>query len=267
MGIVWGLAILAKVTPLLLGPLLIGVIVAYCRNIGRTWWHAFARAGLVVGACMLTAGWWFLRNWAYLGTPLASNQARGNLWWQDPSYRMAPQLTSFGISLSRPIYGNLWSLWDTLYSSLWLDGTVSGLTIGPEAFPWNVNWMLTGAWLGLVPTALLIASPVACLRRELRPSRDALLFALAAVTIYLAAILDLYIGLPVLSTAKATYLAGLLPCFGLLAAAGAAPLLRYRPLRAAVYSAVACWAVSAYVAYFSVNYFLHGWETGPNGSL
>ena len=223
MGVVWGLAILAKVTPLLLAPLLIGVIAVHCRNIGRTWWQTLVRGGLVFGTCFLTAGWWFLRNWARLGTPLPSAQTRGNIWWQDPSYRTVPQLTSFGISLSRPIYGGVWSLWDTLYSSLWLDGTVSGLVIPPKVFHWNVHWMLAGAWLGIVPMALLLFSPAACFRRDLRPLRDALLFALAAVAIYLAAIIDLYIGLPVLSTAKATYTLGLLPCYALLAAAGAAP--------------------------------------------
>src|SRR5580704_13503311 len=263
MGLVWGLAILSKVTPLLLAPLLIGVIAVHCRSIGRTWWHALARGGLVFGTCFLTAGWWFARNWASLGTPLPSAQTRGNVWWQDPSYRTVPQLTSFGISLSRPIYGGAWSLWDTLYSSLWLDGTVSGLVIPPKVFHWNVHWMLTGAWLGIVPMALLLFSPAACFRRELRPSRNGLLFALAAVAIYLVAIIDLYIGLPVLSTAKATYTLGLLPCYALLAAAGAAPLLHNRILRALLFSAIACWAVAAYLAYFSIDYWLNGAEVGP----
>ena len=263
MGLVWGLAILSKVTPLLLAPLLIGVIAVHGRKLGAAWRAILTHGCLVFGTGFLTAGWWFLRNWARLGTPIGTSQASGNVWWQDPSYRTVGQLTSFGISLSRPIYGGVWSLWDTLYSTLWLDGTAGGLTIGPQDIPWNVNWMLAGAWLGIVPMALLLASPAAYLGRDLRPSRKSLLFALAAVGVYLAAILDLYIGLPVLSTAKATYMMGLLPCFGLLAAAGVEPLLRFRILRAVICSAVACWAVAAYVAYFSINYWVHGWETGP----
>jgi hypothetical protein len=263
MGLVWGLAILSKVTPLLLAPLLIGVIAVHGRKLGCTWRAILTHGGLVFGTCFLTAGWWFLRNWARLGTPIGTSLTSGNVWWQDPSYRTIRQLTSFGISLSRPIYGGAWSLWDTLYSSLWLDGGASGLTIGPQEFPWNLNWMLAGAWLGIVPMALLLASPAACLGRELRPSRNALLFALAAVGVYLAAIVDVYIGHPVMSTAKATYLMGLLPCFGLLAAAGAAPLLRFRLLRAVICSAVACWAVAAYAAYFSTDYWRHVWAIGP----
>jgi hypothetical protein len=263
MGLVWGLAILSKVTPLLLAPLLIGVIAVHGRKVGSNWSYALARGGVVFGACFVIAGWWFIRNWMRLGTPIATSQTRGNVWWQDPGYRTWPQLTSFGISLSRPIYGGVWSLWDTFYSSLWLDGNVSGLVIPPKVFHWNDQWMLAGAWLAAVPMALLCLSPVVCWRRELRPSRDALLFSFAALAIYLVAIVDLYIGLPVLSTAKATYTMGLLPCYGLLAAAGAAPLLQSRVLRAAILSGIACWALAAYLAYFSTNYWLHGWEIGP----
>src|SRR5580704_8587405 len=185
MGLVWGLAILAKVTPLLLAPLLIGVIAVHSYKVGGTWRQALVREGMVFGACFLMAGWWFLRNWARLGTPLVTGLTRGNVWWQDPSYRTVAQLTSFGISLSRPIYGGVWSLWDTIYSSLWLDGNVSGLVIPPHLFHWNADWMLAGAWLGIIPTALLFFSPAACWRRELRASRNALLFALAAVAVYL----------------------------------------------------------------------------------
>lgn len=114
MGLVWGLAILSKVTPLLLAPLLIGVIAVHGRKLGCTWRAILTHGGLVFGTCFLTAGWWFLRNWARLGTPIGTSQASGNVWWQDPSYRTVRQLTSFGISLSRPIYGGVWSLWDTL---------------------------------------------------------------------------------------------------------------------------------------------------------
>jgi hypothetical protein len=73
---------------------------------------------------------------------------------------------------------------------------------------------------------------------------------MAAVGIYLAAVVDLYIRLPIYSAAKATYLLGLVPCIAVLAAVGAAPLLRFRVSRALVLSAVTCWGVASYVAYF-----------------
>ena len=85
--------------------------------------------------------------------------------------------------------------------------------------------------------------------------RSACLFSIAAIAIYLAAIVDMYLKLPVYSIAKATYMVGLLPCFALLAAAGAAPLLKGRVIRAAVFAAMTCWALAAYVAYYSVSDF------------
>ena len=96
----------------------------------------------------------------------------------------------------------------------------------------------------------LLVSPATCWRSEFRRARWAMLFALSAIGIYLAAVVDLYIRLPVYSACKATYLLGLLPCIAVLAAAGAAPLLHYRLLRALVFAAVACWGFASYVAYF-----------------
>jgi len=258
MGIAWGLAILTKVTPVLLGPLLIGVVAVHGRAIGDNWRRCVSQIGLVFGACLLTAGWYFLWNWLTLGSPFMSGWAAGRgrqVWWQDPSYRMIGHVTSFGLALSRPLYGPVASLWDALYSTLWLDGFISGLVTG---CPWNVDWMLAGAWLALVPMGLLFGSLVTCWRSEVRPARNALLFSVAALATYVAAIADLFVRLPVYSTAKATYTVGLLPCYGILAAAGAAPLLKYRYLRAAVFSAVACWAIAAYLAYFCVGYYRDG---------
>jgi hypothetical protein len=113
--------------------------------------------------------------------------------------------------------------------------------------------MTAGAWLGLIPTALILASPITVWFVRRRTARQVLLLAMAAVAIYLAAVVDLYVRLPIYSTAKSTYTVGLLPCYALLAAAGAAPLMRWRWTRALVLSAVVCWAVAAYVAYFSLS--------------
>jgi hypothetical protein len=257
-GVIWGLAILSKVTPLLLAPLLLASLLLaslamHWRHSGQALRQGLVRAALVFGACFLTCGWYFMRNWAALGKPFAAGSfdpvAEQN-WWQFPSYRTWDQLTSFGTSLSHPINHEVWSLGGGLYSTLWLDGFVSGTLAPPEAFPWNLRWVLAGAWLGLVPMGFLLASPATCWRSEFRPARWAMLFALSAIGIYLAAVVDLYIRLPVYSACKATYLLGLLPCIAVLAAAGAAPLLRYRLLRALAFAAVTCWGFASYVAYF-----------------
>jgi hypothetical protein len=267
LGILWGLALLSKVTPFLLTPLVIATIVWQARRevVSTATPHSGAsanskyralglgltRLAYVFGACLVASGWWFARNVSHFGKPVifGGTPESGFLWWQDPSYRTWNQLASFGTTLVQPVYSGCWSLWDSLYSSMWLDGFVSGTSTIPKGVPWNLSWMEAGAWLGLIPMGLILCG---VLYGWGRGPRAVLLFAMAAVTIYLAAIIDLYVRLPVYSTAKATYTLGLLPCYAVLAAAGAAPLLRFRLPRAILFSALACWAVAAYAAYFIV---------------
>jgi hypothetical protein len=275
-GALWGLAVLSKLTPVLLAPLLAVAVIwqrraeapqlppeSTDRRPNRkellrldpgTWGAGFVRFAIVVAACSLTAGWFFARNWVYLGRPVifGGTPESGFLWWQDPGYRTWKQLTAFGTSFWHPVYSGTRGVWDSLYSSMWLDGSVSGTIATPSSIPWHLSWMEAGAWLAVVPLGLMIAGLFAIWRKDMAQSRSALLFAIAAILIYLAAILDLYVRLPIYSTAKATYMVGLLPCFAILAAAGAAPLMCFRLPRALILSSVTCWAVAAYVAYFAV---------------
>jgi Dolichyl-phosphate-mannose-protein mannosyltransferase len=262
LGLLWGLGLLSKVTPLLLTPLVAAAVVwqarretaldAGSKTIRRpSPGFGFTRLAWVFGACLLTSGWYFARNWSHFGKPIifGGTPESGFLWWQDPSYRTWNQLTSFGRSFVQPVYSGCWSLWDSLYSSLWLDGFVSGTATIPQGVPWNLNLMEAGAWLGLLPAGLMLCGLAAGWRMA---PRAAWAFAVAAIAIYLAAVADLYVRLPIYSTAKATYMLGLLPCFALLAAAGAGPFLRFRLSRAILFAALSTWAVAAYAAYFIV---------------
>jgi len=141
--------------------------------------------------------------------------------------------------------------WDSLYSTLWLDGFLSGIAVFGVRPPWNDDFMLAGAWLGLIPSALLLLGLGSLLRERLPGSRAALLFASGCLAVYLAAILDLWVRLPVYSAAKASYTLGLAPCYGLLIAAGAEALLRGRLARSLTAAMISCWAVAAFVAYFA----------------
>jgi hypothetical protein len=234
-GLVLGLAVLSKVTAILLVlPLTIAVAV-HGRSVGETVRRVTIKTCLVFGTCFATAGWYYIRNWIELGKPFISgwDLSRGIEWWQDPGYRTWSQLVSFGESLTYPVYSGAMSLWDAVYSTLWLDSFISGLNNFAHRPPWNDNFMLAGALFGLVPTMLLFAGVVAPLRKNMHQSRKAILFCVLCVAVYFAAILELYVRLPIYSTAKATYTLGLLPCYGLMAL-------------------IACWGVAAYVAYFVV---------------
>jgi hypothetical protein len=68
--------------------------------------------------------------------------------------------------------------------------------------------------------------------------------------IYLAALLYMYVTVPVWSTAKATYTLGLIPCYAVVCVSGLELLSRNNLLRAAVNGCLACWAVSSYCSYF-----------------
>lgn len=70
LGLVWGLAGLAKLTGLTLG-LVIGLTLLYlARRAGS--WRPLLQGGLLAGGVMmLVCGWWFWRNWQLYGDPLA----------------------------------------------------------------------------------------------------------------------------------------------------------------------------------------------------
>jgi hypothetical protein len=77
-------------------------------------------------------------------------------------------------------------------------------------------------------------------------------FSVCSIGLYLAAIFYLFLTVPILSSAKATYTLGLIPCFALIGTAGFEILMRQRFLRAAVYGLFACWAVGSYLSYFAI---------------
>lgn len=253
MGVVWGLALLSKVTPLLLAPLICVVVIHHSLKCGGTLRACCTRLGFVFGAGLVTSGWYYLRNWIYLGKPFVGgwDPTNGFPWWQDPSYRSWPQLTSFGASLNQPVYSGAMSFWDAIYSSLWADGFLSGSVIVPlDSIPWNMDWMEVGVWLAVLPSTCILTGVLRIGSQDTPAVRNVLLFATAAVGIYLAAVLDLYMHLPVYSTAKASYLLGMLPCFAILGGAGAGPWLRVRWMRVLFFSILTCWGVASYLAFY-----------------
>ena len=252
MGFVWGVALLAKVTPILLSPLILTTIFMSARKTNRWVQSGIVRVSTVFTTSLLIAGWYYIRNWVMLGKPFVGgwDPAIGIPWWQDPGYRTWSQINSFGKALHQPVYSGLQSFWDGFYSSMWTDGFTSGLIGPPASIPWNVSWMTIGAWLALIPLGCIFAGFVTAWNRNFYASRNCLIFSAAAVVMYVSAVLDLYIHVPVYSQVKASYTLGILPCYAILAGAGAEPMLRIRWLHASFFAALSCWAVAALIAYF-----------------
>ena len=127
-GVLLGLALLSKVTAVLLAPALLCAVVLRAGGSDRPLRRALRDAAVVAGCAALVAGWYYARNWVLLGAPFLGTWQPGVFaaWWQEPGYRSASQYLHFGEALAHPIYAAVVGLWDGLYSSLWLDSWLSG---------------------------------------------------------------------------------------------------------------------------------------------
>jgi hypothetical protein len=246
-----GLSLLAKVTAVLL-ILPSGILLIYAlHERGRSFGYISVRVLEVIGIVIVVSGWYYLRNWIKLGRPFVGGW-ESTLWWQDPGYRTVSDFFSFGQALIAPIYSAVRGFWDSVYSTLWLDGGLSGTGVYKFRPPWHYNFMLSGALLALVPTAGIVLGILTTISRPFRRAYRPQLFSFFCTGIYFAALLYLYLMVPVYSTAKATYTLGLIPCYAVLSVTGLDLLSRNRLARGVVNGCLSCWAVAAYCSYFVV---------------
>ncbi len=159
MGFVWGLALLSKMTAVLLAHAVIIVLLVHTKTVQRPLKSAVMPTITVFGFSILTAGWYYFRNYIELGIFFV-DPSSALQWWQDPSYRTWSQLLSFGQSLSYPVYAGVKGFWDGIYSTLWLDGFNSGLMSFRYRPPWNENFMAAGALLALLPSFIILSGLV-----------------------------------------------------------------------------------------------------------
>jgi hypothetical protein len=254
MGFLLGLAILTKVTAILIIPpvlFFVFFVIFQKRQSFAEGIYPFLRFNLIfLGTALVTSGWYYLYNVIEMGRFFVGgwDPSRGIIWWQDPGYRTFRQCYVFGESLFYPVYSSIHGFWDSLYSTFWMDGFLSCYYPGP----WNYDFMLGAVWLSLLPTVAIIIGGIIALLRKSDKLRLTLRFAASSILIYLVAIFYIFLTVPILSSAKATYALGLIPCFALLGATGFDVLTRWRFVRAVVYGLFACWVVGVYSAYFVI---------------
>jgi len=245
LGGILGLALLAKVTPVLaLGPIAIGVAWALHRS-GVDFNGGVAAVGRVGFAMLAICGWYYGRNWLLLGSPFVGGWSddRGIHWWQDPGYRHIGDYVRFGQALFHPFYASLAGFWDGLYSTFWLDGYTGAVHTYDARPPWNYTSMLSLAWLSLPLGGITLLS--------LRSLRSPIVwFSWCCVASYLLAMLALHLMTPHYSQVKASYMLALAPCFCVLLAAGleqcSARWQRYLLFWLAI------WALASYAAFFVI---------------
>ena len=254
LGAVYGLALLAKVTPIVLAPILVGWLIVMPWLRAESALVGLKRAGLMCVIAGLCCGWYYWRNYAEFGRFFIGgwDSARSIEWWQDPGYRTLGELSRFGQSLRHPIYASVSGLWDSLYSTMWTDGSISSSARYKGSPPWNESFLVGGVLLSIVPQVLMLCGAAAGCIWKLMPNRGAIVLCVICVGAYLAAITGLYLKVPIYSTAKATYALGLLPCFAILVTAGLEVVARTIASRAFLYGLIAAWAVGAYATFFIV---------------
>ena len=252
MGVVLGLALLTKVTAVLLIPPLFLLILYKMSGSSQPLRDTTGKLFVVFGTALLISGWYYLRNWLELGRPFVGgwDVSRGIVWWQDPGYRTITDFISFGQSLVYPAYSATNGFWDSLYSTFWADGFTAG-SLYEERPPWNYDFMISGALLSLLPAAALMTGIVrTALRRHDDAPHKARVFSLGCIALYLAALLYMYFSLPIYSTAKASYTLGILPCYVVMCVYGLDLLAGNRLFKAGINGLLACWAIAAYCSYF-----------------
>jgi len=254
-GLLLGLALLSKVTAVLLAPALLGAVALRAYGSDRGARRALRDLAVVAGCAALVSGWYYARNWVLLGSPFLGTWRPDVLaaWWQEPGYRSASQYLGFGEALAYPVYAAVVGLWDGLYASLWLDGWISGAISRASGPPWNESPLLAGAWLGLVPSLALGIGAVGALWQGGRPqTRLCQRIALGTVALYLCAVLYLHLTVPYYCISKASYLAATTPLLAVLAAGGFSWFARVPALRAVGTAALVCWAANVVAAYWVV---------------
>ncbi|MBM4271316.1 MAG: phospholipid carrier-dependent glycosyltransferase [Deltaproteobacteria bacterium] len=254
LGLCLGCAILTKVSSLLL---VVPVVIFLSLHIAfknesqaRGMARAVKALGFVFGMVIVVSGWYFIRNWIEVGQVIIGGweSSRNIVWWQDPGFRTPHHFFTFGETLFYPVYSAVVGFWDGLYSTLWVDGYLSAY----NRPPWNYGFMLSGVWLSLLTTGAIMLGILSVLITPERQRWQGLLFSVFCVGIYFFAILYLYLSVPVLSVAKATYAIGVTPCLAVLCASGFEILTKNAYVGAFAYGVFACWAFASYAAYFVI---------------
>jgi tetratricopeptide (TPR) repeat protein len=253
LGLTLGAAMLAKVTGVLLLPIVITAIVAKLAY-GRVSVAILLRnLGLLLAIALAVCGWHYARIWLRFGTPLLGNWdvASGFPWWQDPGYHTAADYLRFGRSLVNPFYSGFGGFIDGIYSTLWGDGLCGGLSSVNVA--WNAHVMVAGYLCALIPMTLILIGAVVAITQFIRNPSSELFVLLAFCAVLVLGLVFMTLKVPSYAQVKAFYgLSALTPlCF--FGALGWETLVRERArLRFCVSVLVLFWAMNSFAAYWIV---------------
>jgi hypothetical protein len=253
LGIIAGLALLSKVTPLILIPVTCFFIFIVVKGKPGNYPPVKA-AGIFAFTILLISGWFFLRNWIILGKPFYGgwDPARKIVWWQEPGYRLVQDYFTFGKAMVHPVYSAFEGFADGLYSTFWGDGynICEHLVTYPEPPHWNYDALAASVGLSVVPAVSMLVGVIMAFYRSSQRSNWPFTFLLAAIGVYLAALIHLFTLVPIFSTVKASYTMGLTPCYAVMAALGAEPFTGKKYIGPLFVSLLVSWGAITYLGFF-----------------
>lgn len=255
-GAMSGLALLSKVTLLILIPVMCAFILLVPRHDPSALRGRIRTLAIYLFSTALVAGWFFLRNWIRLGKPFYGgwDPSRKIVWWQEPGYRVMGDYISFGESLRQPVYAVFNSFGDALYATFWGDGynVCEHLVTLPDHPHWNYGLLAAGIALSLIPALSMAAGTVLAFWRSGKPGYQVFTFLLAALGIYFAALIHLFSSLPIFSTVKASYTMGLTPCYAVMVALGSGLLAGKKYAWPLYISLLVTWGIITYAGFFII---------------
>lgn len=252
-GALVGLAILTKVSSLLLVPLAAGFVTARRALADRVGAVRTLAPGLALAAGAAgVSGAYFVRNQLHFGRAVIGNwdvPGSAVAWWQHPGFHTPAYYLRFGASLERPFFSAFESFWDGLYSTLWGDGLIGGMAGWAQRHAlWDWDAMAALYALALPATALGLLGAAELVREALGGDdlrrRTALAFQTAVGFVLLFAALYMTLVLPAYSMAKASYLLPAAPIGALALGCGFARVHRATaaPSRRALQIGLHAWA-------------------------
>jgi len=246
-GFFAGLALLSKYTFVVFLPVC-ALFVAWRREAAdsRPVYSVF-KAVLLLLTAAFVAGWFYLRTHSFTGSMFIEQMELFGV-WQIPGFRTLSYFTGFGEALRQPFIGaSFHSFWDLVYSTLWGDGLVGGMSILPAHYLWNMDY--AGAVYLLALPMTLFAVIGWCrfaYAFAAAPSRtEGILRGFAAALLFVAFLLLLHMSM---QTAKAFYV-----------------LLVVGPL-CAVAAEGFCWFYGL-LGHLWMRLLLGGWAGGLAGSI
>jgi tetratricopeptide (TPR) repeat protein len=251
LGVALGATILAKVTGILLLPIVIAAIAGRLRSARAPIAIAVRNLGLLVAICFVVCGWQYARIWVRFGTPLVGNWdvISGFQWWQAPGYHTAVDYLRFGRSLVHPLFSGFAGFADGIYSTLWGDALCGGAS--SLTFAWHQQPLIAGYFWALIPMALIIIGAVVAIIQFVRKPSSELFLLLGFSAVLMLGLIFMTLKIPSYAQAKAFYaLSAITPlCF--LGALGWETTTHVSErLRFVLGTLVLVWATSSFATYW-----------------